>query len=89
MPNEPSCSFVALNSRPRPFFHVSGPFFQGERPPRPRLLTLGADTEALRREGQRLEHAYGRDRGNGWAYNHALGKARTYTEATLRRTTTL
>ena len=47
-------------------------------PPRPRLLTLGSDTEALHREGQRLEASFGRDRGNGWAYNHALGKMRTY-----------
>ena len=38
-------------------------------------LTL---TKALRREGQRLEARYGRDRGNGWAYNHACGKLRRY-----------
>ena len=42
--------------------------------PLPRLLTLGSDTEALKREGQKLEARFGRDAGNGWAYNHALGK---------------
>ena len=47
-------------------------------PARPRLLTLGGDTERLRREGQRLEHRFGRDLGNGWVYNHALGKLREY-----------
>lgn len=45
---------------------------------RPRVLTLGCDTEMLRREGQRLEAKFGRDAGNGWAYNHALGKLRHY-----------
>ena len=50
----------------------------GAAPPSPRLLTLGSDTEALRREGQRLEARYGRDAGNGWVYNHALGKLRKY-----------
>ena len=49
----------------------------------PRVLTLGSDTEALRREGQRLEAKYGRDAGNGWAYNHALGKLRLYQEKLL------
>ena len=29
-------------------------------------------------EGQRLEYVFGRDAGNGWAYNHALGKLRLY-----------
>jgi len=52
--------------------------------PRPRLLTLGSDTEALRREGQRLEHRFGRDAGNGWAYNHALNKLRLYQEKVLK-----
>ena len=50
---------------------------------RPRLLTLGADTEKLKREGQYLEHRFGRDAGNGWAYNHALGKLRLYQEKLL------
>lgn len=50
----------------------------------PRILTLGSDTEVLRREGQRLEAKYGRDAGNGWAYNHALGKLRLYQEKLLR-----
>ena len=45
---------------------------------KPRVLTLGSDTEMLRREGQRLEAKFGRDAGNGWAYNHALGKLRHY-----------
>ena len=52
----------------------------------PRLLTLGADTETLRREGQRLEQKFGRDAGNGWVYNHALGKLRKYQEMLLRET---
>ncbi|KAL3910535.1 MAG: hypothetical protein SGPRY_009019 [Prymnesium sp.] len=52
--------------------------------PRPRVLTLGSDTEMLKREGQRLEHRFGRDAGNGWAYNHALGKVRQYQEKLLR-----
>lgn len=52
--------------------------------PRPRILTLGSDTEMLKREGQRLEHRFGRDAGNGWAYNHALGKVRQYQEKLLR-----
>ena len=43
---------------------------------RPRVLTLGSDTEMLRREGQRLEAKFAKDSGNGWAYNHALGKLR-------------
>ena len=47
-------------------------------PPRPRILTLGSDTEMLKREGQRLEFNFGRDAGNGWVYNHALGKLRKY-----------
>lgn len=51
---------------------------------RPRVLTLGSDTEVLRREGQRLEHRFGRDAGNGWAYNHALNKLRAYQELLLR-----
>ena len=55
-----------------------------EPPPLPRLLTLGSDTEQLRREGQRLEARYGRDAGNGWAYNHALGKLRMYQEMLLQ-----
>lgn len=45
------------------------------RPPR-QLLTLGADTEIFKRQGQRLEARFGRDAGNGWVYNHALGKLR-------------
>eukprot|EP00967_Tisochrysis_lutea_P079651 scaffold109069_cov31-Tisochrysis_lutea.AAC.6 len=49
-----------------------------------RVLTLGSDTEALRREGQRLEAKYARDRGNGWVYNHALNKLRHYQEMLLR-----
>lgn len=53
-------------------------------PARPRLLTLGADTEKLKREGQYLEHRYGRDAGNGWAYNHALGKLRLFQEKLLK-----
>lgn len=36
-------------------------------PPLPRLLTLGSDTEVLKREGQRLEYKFGRDAGNGCA----------------------
>ena len=52
--------------------------------PRPRVLTLGADTEALKREGQRLEARWARDAGNGWVYNHALGKLRTYQELLLK-----
>lgn len=44
----------------------------------PRVLTLGSDTETLKREGQRLEAKFGRDAGNGWAYNHHLGKVRAY-----------
>lgn len=48
-----------------------------------RLLTLGSDTESLKREGQRLEAKYARDRGNGWVYNHALGKLRQYQEILL------
>jgi len=54
------------------------------RGPTPRVLTLGSDTELLRREGQRLEHTFGRDAGNGWVYNHALGKLRAYQEILLR-----
>jgi len=50
---------------------------------RPRLLTLGSDTEALKREGQKLESRFARDTGNGWAYNHHLGKLRTYQEMLL------
>lgn len=49
----------------------------------PRVLTLGSDTEMLRREGQRLEAMYGLDKGNGWAYNHALNKLRKYQELLL------
>ena len=49
----------------------------------PRVLTLGSDTEMLRREGQRLEAKFGRDAGNGWAYNHALGKLRLFQEKLL------
>ena len=49
----------------------------------PRVLRLGSDTEMLRREGQRLEAHFGRDAGNGWAYNHALGKLRRYQEILL------
>jgi len=56
----------------------------GAAAPPPRLLTLGSDTEALRREGQRLEARYGRDAGNGWAYNHMCGKLRLYQEILLR-----
>ncbi|KAL1529292.1 hypothetical protein AB1Y20_000246 [Prymnesium parvum] len=55
-----------------------------KKAPRPRILTLGADTEMLKREGQRLECKFGRDAGNGWAYNHALGKLRSYQEILLR-----
>ena len=53
----------------------------GEQPPR--LLTLGSDTEVLRREGQRLEASFGRDRSNGWAYDFALNKLRAYQELLL------
>ena len=49
----------------------------------PRILTLGSDTEMLRREGQKLEAKFGRDAGNGWVYNHALGKLRHYQEKLL------
>ena len=42
------------------------------RPPRP--LTLVSNAAALKDEGRALEHRYGRDVSNGWAYNHALGK---------------
>ena len=55
----------------------------GEAPPNPRVLTLGSDTESFRREGQRIEARYGRDSGNGWVYNHALGKLRLYQELLL------
>jgi hypothetical protein len=48
-----------------------------------RLLTLGSDTESLRREGQRRESRWSRDRGNGWVYNHCLNKLRHYQEALL------
>lgn len=41
-------------------------------PPRP--LTLISNAAALKDEGRALEHRYGRDVSNGWAYNHALGK---------------
>ena len=56
---------------------------RGAEAPPPRILTLGSDTENLKREGQQLEHRYGRDAGNGWAYNHALGKLRLYQEQLL------
>ena len=49
----------------------------------PRVLTLGADTEMLRREGQRLEAKFGKDAGNGWAFNHVLGKLRLFQEKLL------
>ena len=52
--------------------------------PPPRILTLGADTEAFRREGQRLEMSHGKDRSNGWLYNHPLGKLRGYQEILLQ-----
>eukprot|EP00962_Isochrysis_galbana_P033740 scaffold11351_cov141-Isochrysis_galbana.AAC.7 len=48
-----------------------------------RLLTLGSDTESLRREGMRLESKWARDKGNGWVYNHCLNKLRYYQEALL------
>jgi hypothetical protein len=48
-----------------------------------RLLTLGSDTESLRREGMRLESKWARDKGNGWVYNHCLSKLRHYQEALL------
>ena len=50
---------------------------------RPRVLTLGADTEILKREGNRLETMHGKDKSNGWCYNHALGKLRGYQEMLL------
>ena len=50
----------------------------------PRLLTLGSDAEKLLREGQRLEHRFGRDIFNGWSYNHPLNKFREYQESLLR-----
>ena len=55
-----------------------------QAPPPPRVITLGCDTEALKREGQRLEARFGRDSGNGWVYNHALGKLRQYQEQLLQ-----
>ena len=60
------------------------PAVDGAPPPLPRLLTLGSDTEALRREGQCIEAKFGTDKGNGWAYNHFLGKLRTYREQLLQ-----
>ena len=57
---------------------------EGEAPPRPRVLTLGSDTEALRREGQKLEAKFGHDAGNGWVYNHALNKLYKYQQHLLR-----
>ena len=47
-------------------------------------LTLGADTEALKREGQKLEAVHGDDVSNGWAYNHAMGKLRLFQIHLLR-----
>ena len=41
-------------------------------------LTLGSCSESLKREGQRLEFDFGKDSGNGWAYNHAMGKFRQF-----------
>jgi len=49
-----------------------------------RGLTLGADTEALKREGQKMEAEHGDDVSNGWAYNHALGKLRFFQIHLLR-----
>ena len=58
---------------------------EGEAPPRPRVLTLGSDTETLRREGQKLEAQFGHDAGNGWVYNHALNKLYKYQQHLLRK----
>ena len=49
-----------------------------EARPVPRALTLGSCSESLKREGQRLEFDFGKDSGNGWAYNHAMGKFRQF-----------
>ena len=51
--------------------------------PKPRPLTLGSDTELLKREGHYLEHRFAPDKGNGWVYNHALGKLRLFQEKLL------
>ena len=36
-------------------------------------LMLSSDVEALKLEGRQLENRHGIDKGNGWAYSHALG----------------
>ena len=43
-----------------------------------RAVTICDDVEVLRFQGKFLEHHYGKDSGNGWAYNHALGYIKKY-----------
>ena len=43
-----------------------------------RAVSICDDVEVLRFQGKFLEHHYGKDSGNGWAYNHALGYIKKY-----------